>query len=98
MAGKPNTKWRETMIAKFGSEEAMLEWMRSNGARGGKISKGGGFGSEKIGKDGLTGRERAEKAGSIGGRNSRPSVKSEMYYEDTPKSSYFTSAIRKLKK
>ena len=71
MAGKPNTKWKETMIKKFGSEEAMLEWVRSNGARGGKISKGGGFGSKKIGKDGLTGRERAKKAGSIGGRNSR---------------------------
>lgn len=35
----------------------------------------GGFASEKVGKDGLTGRERARKYGAIGGRKSRRGVK-----------------------
>lgn len=37
------------------------------GAIGGKKSTGGGFGSDKIGPDGLTGQERARIAGAIGG-------------------------------
>ena len=30
----------------------------------------GGFGSDKVGKDGLTGRQRASQVGKIGGRKS----------------------------
>lgn len=41
------------------------------GAKGGKKGVTGGFGSDKKGRDGLTGRERARKAGSVGGRLSR---------------------------
>ncbi len=41
------------------------------GKIGGQRSKNGGFGSELVGKDGLTGRERARKFGSIGGRMSK---------------------------
>lgn len=41
------------------------------GAKGGKLGRTGGFASEKIGKDGLTGKQRAEIAGAKGGRKSR---------------------------
>ena len=41
------------------------------GAKGGKRGKTGGFASTKVGRDGLTGRQRAELAGAIGGRKSR---------------------------
>lgn len=43
------------------------------GALGGKRSRKGGFASNKVGKDGLTGRERAKLAGARGGRLSRRS-------------------------
>ena len=35
----------------------------------------GGFASYKVGKDGMTGRERAKKYGAIGGRKSRRGAK-----------------------
>lgn len=41
------------------------------GRLGGKASRTGGFASEVVGPDGLTGRERASKAGIIGGLKSR---------------------------
>ena len=41
------------------------------GRMGGHNGKTGGFASEKIGKDGLSGRDRAVLAGSIGGRKSK---------------------------
>jgi uncharacterized protein len=41
------------------------------GAQGGKKGKTGGFASDKVGKDGLTGRERARLAGQLGGLKSR---------------------------
>lgn len=41
------------------------------GAIGGKKSRKGGFGSQTIGKDGLTGSQRASIAGRIGGLKSR---------------------------
>lgn len=42
------------------------------GRKGGSVSTPtGGFGSEKVGADGLTGRERARLAGAIGGFKSR---------------------------
>lgn len=41
------------------------------GAKGGVKGHTGGFASEKIGLDGLTGRERARRAGSVGGKISK---------------------------
>jgi len=41
------------------------------GRMGGLVSRGGGWASNKIGKDGLTGRERAIVMGSKGGKKSR---------------------------
>lgn len=41
------------------------------GRKGGKISRGGGFGSSYIGEDGLSGHERAVEAGRKGGKASR---------------------------
>ena len=41
------------------------------GAVGGQKSRGGGFASQKRGKDGLTGHERARIAGSKGGYKSK---------------------------
>lgn len=41
------------------------------GARGGKLGTTGGFASTMVGKDGMTGKERASAAGTIGGRKSR---------------------------
>lgn len=41
------------------------------GKIGGRNSNSGGFGSTKVGKDGLTGQERARRAGRIGGLKSK---------------------------
>ena len=65
MAGKPNTAWRKTMLARFGSEEALIEWQREIGARGGRKSnpdRPKGFAAN---------RELAALAGAIGGRRSK---------------------------
>lgn len=43
------------------------------GRIGGKNGKTGGFGSQKVGKDGLTGKQRAAIAGAEGGKKSRRS-------------------------
>lgn len=40
------------------------------GARGGHNGHTGGFGSDKVGEDGLTGAQRARIAGRKGGKNS----------------------------
>lgn len=42
------------------------------GRLGGLKSRGGGFSSTRVGKDGLTGPQRARVAGQKGGRMSRP--------------------------
>lgn len=61
--GKAAAKTNKT---KYGSDfYAMI------GAKGGKRGKTGGFASAKVGKDGMTGKERARMAGSKGGRISR---------------------------
>ena len=59
-------KARNTNLEKYGPD-----FYRNLGRKGGKVSKNGGFASDKVGDDGLTGRERARIAGSIGGRTSR---------------------------
>lgn len=41
------------------------------GKKGGYNGTTGGFGSDKVGKDGLTGAERARIAGAKGGKKSR---------------------------
>ena len=41
------------------------------GSIGGKNSNTGGFASDKVGKDGLTGKERSVVAGAAGGRISK---------------------------
>lgn len=41
------------------------------GRKGGKNGNSGGFASGKVGKDGLTGRERAKIVGAKGGRISK---------------------------
>lgn len=56
----------ETNKLKYGAD-----FYAKIGRMGGKKSTTGGFASEKVGKDGLTGRERAERAGAIGGTISR---------------------------
>jgi hypothetical protein len=71
MSGKPNTKWRKTMIKKLGSAEALRVKMQLLGALGGAKSNNGGFASSKVGEDGLTGKERARVAGTEGGKISR---------------------------
>lgn len=67
---KAVSRWWSTMIARFGSEEAVYDHMAAMGGKGGKLSKTGGFASDKVGADGLTGRERARLVGAIGGLKS----------------------------
>jgi hypothetical protein len=61
----------QTNVAKYGND-----FYARIGAMGGKLGKTGGFASNKVGKDGLTGRERARRAGADGGRISRRIKKS----------------------
>lgn len=56
----------QTNRDKYGSD-----FYRTIGRAGGKIGKTGGFASVKVGADGLTGRERAITAGTLGGLKSR---------------------------
>ena len=44
------------------------DFYKRMGQVGGKRSNNGGFGSDKVGADGLTGQQRACVAGRIGGR------------------------------
>lgn len=46
------------------------DFYKNIGRKGGKISRGGGFGSNMVGPDGLTGKERAVVAGIKGGQAS----------------------------
>ena len=55
-------KWRETMLKKFGSEEAVHAHMQEMGRIGGKLSTTGGFYGHP---------ERAKIAGAKGGKKSR---------------------------
>ncbi|HYH75206.1 MAG TPA: hypothetical protein VD735_04580 [Candidatus Saccharimonadales bacterium] len=62
----------ETNKKKYGPE-----FYARIGAMGGKKGRTGGFASDAKGKDGLTGRERAARAGALGGRISRRTKKSD---------------------
>jgi general stress protein YciG len=66
MAGKPNTKWKESMLEKHGSEEALTEWLRTIGQKGGQKGTTGGFWAD---------RELARTAGRIGGTKSKRTSK-----------------------
>ena len=59
-------KARETNIRRHGKD-----YYQRIGAEGGRHSCTGGFASDKVGKDGLTGRQRASLVGAIGGFRSR---------------------------
>lgn len=58
-------KARETNIKRHGAN-----FYKNIASLGGKASNTGGFKSEKVGADGLTGKQRAKIAGSVGGLNS----------------------------
>lgn len=68
---KAHKKWQETMLKKYGSEEALTEQFKKIGKLGGSKSANKGFASTKRGEDGLTGPERARLVGAIGGFKSR---------------------------
>jgi general stress protein YciG len=70
MAGnkKGGLKLRQTMINKFGSEEAWKEYMRNNGKIGGESSKTGGFYYKKYVLNDI---ESVKEAGRRGGRASK---------------------------
>lgn len=56
---------RETNLKRYGADFYSKNGKKSKG----KSKPGAGFGSEKVGPDGLTGLERARKVGPIGARN-----------------------------
>ena len=58
-------KASKTNLKKHGAD-----FYKRIGSKGGQNGHTGGFGSEAIGKDGLTGPERAKKWGAVGGRRS----------------------------
>jgi len=60
-------KMKATLLKRLGSEEAVLAFRQESGRKGGSKSRNGGFGSQVVGKDGLTGRERAIVVGKRGG-------------------------------
>lgn len=65
------SKYRDTMIKKYGSEAAWKDHMREIGSKGGqKVRPSRGFG------DGEAGRARARLVGAKGGRVSRRKPKS----------------------
>lgn len=68
MAG---TKEGGALAAKTNRKKYGEDFYARIGAMGGKIGHDGGFGSSKIGSDGLTGKERARIAGQMGGFKSK---------------------------
>lgn len=64
-------KWHDTMLKKLGSEEAIVEYFRTMGRKGGSVPGEKGFGSFTVGRDGMTGYQRARVAGARGGKRSR---------------------------
>lgn len=72
MAG---TKAGGLKAGKTNKERHGEDFYKRIGQIGGKLSKNGGFASDKVGKDGLTGRQRAALVGAIGGFRSRRTKK-----------------------
>lgn len=65
------TKLGGQRAAKTNKEKYGDNFYAEIGAKGGRNGHAGGFASDVVGKDGLTGRERAKRAGQIGGLVSR---------------------------
>ena len=65
------TKVGGQKAGKTNKERHGADFYKRIGSIGGKASNTGGFASEKIGKDGLTGRQRASLVGAIGGFKSK---------------------------
>lgn len=66
-------KTATTNIARHGKD-----FYSKIGKKGGASGNTGGFASDVVGKDGLTGRERASRAGRIGGLKSKRNRKKEI--------------------
>lgn len=66
-------KTAQTNLARHGKD-----FYSRIGKKGGASGNTGGFASDVIGKDGLTGRERASRAGRIGGLKSKRNRKKEV--------------------
>lgn len=65
-------KHKATMLKKLGSKEAVAEYYRNIGRKGGStVGVAKGFASLNVGDDGLTGYQRASIAGRKGGLISR---------------------------
>lgn len=58
------------------------DFYRRIGAIGGRNGNTGGFASDKVGKDGLTGRQRARLVGREGGLKSKRGRTKGIDYED----------------
>lgn len=59
-------KCAATNVALYGAN-----YYKRIGRLGGLKSTTGGFASDKVGKDGLTGKQRAKIAGAVGGKRSK---------------------------
>lgn len=66
-------KTAQTNLARHGKD-----FYSRIGKKGGASGNTGGFASDVVGKDGLTGRERASRAGRIGGLKSKRNRKKEI--------------------
>lgn len=78
MAG---TKAGGAKAATTNKERHGSDYYRNLGRKGGTISRGGGFASDKVGADGLTGPERAKIVGVKGGRAGKGILKPRMKKE-----------------
>lgn len=71
-------KMLKTIQDKYGD---VSEYYSEKGKKARGIPKLSGFGSDKIGKDGLTGRERAKKVSKLGGRPRKKLVYGQANYK-----------------
>lgn len=71
MSGKPNDKWLQTRIKNLGSREAVTEKMKEIGGRGGKNAYKVNPETGKALKGFALDRERASRAGKLGGTLSK---------------------------
>lgn len=81
MAGRPNPKWLETMIAKHGSREAVRAHMQQQGRKGGSVkgTKGGFAANVDCNCDLVPGDHYIRNcAGTVGGRTSKRTRRSNM--------------------
>lgn len=70
-------KTAKTNVLRYGAD-----FYSRIGKKGGSRGNTGGFASDIVGKDGLTGRERASKAGRLGGLKSRRPKQKKVEDED----------------